>query len=64
MASTAAPPDFFGLSSTGLGEYHFGRIIRAVQDMQRLPAPGGSPDEDDTCLEMELKIQNVSGLQL
>ena len=64
MAITVAPPGFFGLSSTGLGEYHFGRIIRAVQNMQRLPAPGGRPDEDDTCSEMELQIQNVSGQTL
>ena len=57
---------FFGLSSTGLGEYHFRCIIRAVQNMQRLPAPGGRPDEDDSdmCWEMELQIQNVSGRTL
>ena len=45
---------FFGLSSTGLGECHFRRIITAVQNMQRLPAPWGRPDENDMCSEMEL----------
>jgi sugar phosphate isomerase/epimerase len=55
------PITFFGLSSTGLGENHFRRIIRAVDTLPRIPAPGGRPAEDGTCSEMVLELQNVSG---
>ena len=53
------PITFFGLSSSGLGEFHFRRIIRAVDTLPRIPAPGGRPAEDGTCSEMVL--DNVSG---
>jgi hypothetical protein len=39
---------FFGLSSTGLDEFHYHRIIRAVQNMPRIPNPTGRPDVNDT----------------
>ena len=55
------PITFFGLSSTGLGENHFRRIIRAVDTLPRIPAPGGRPAEDGTCSEMVLELLNVSG---
>ena len=55
------PITFFGLSSTGLGEHHFRRIIRAVDTLPRIPAPGGRPAEDGTCSEMVLELLNVSG---
>ena len=58
------PITFFGLSSTGLGEFRFCRIIRAVDNIPRIPAPGGRHDEDVMCSEMELQIQNVSGRTL
>ena len=53
------PITFFGLSSTGLEDFHFRRIIRAVDTLPRIPAPGGRPAEDGTCSEMV--FQNVSG---
>lgn len=55
------PITFFGLSSTGLGEFHFRRIIRAVDTLPPIPAPGGRPAEDGTCSEMVLELLNVSG---
>ena len=55
------PITFFGLSSTGLGEHHFRRIIRAVDTLPPIPAPGGRPAEDGTCSEMVLELLNVSG---
>jgi hypothetical protein len=51
---------FFGLSSTGLDEFHYRRIIRAVQNMPRLPGPTGRPDVNYTSSGMELQIQNAS----
>lgn len=55
------PITFFGLSSTGLGEFHFRRIIRAVDTLPPIPAPGGRSAEDGTCSEMVLELLNVSG---
>ncbi len=56
---------FFGLSSTGLDEFHYSRIIRAVPlNMPRLPGPTGRPDLNETSSEMELQIQNASALTL
>jgi hypothetical protein len=55
---------FFGLSSTGLDEFHYRRIIRAVQNMPRLPCPTGRPDIHETSSEMELQIQNACVLTL
>ena len=48
------PITFFGLSSTGLGEHDFRRIIRAVDNLPPIA-------EDGTCSEMVLELLNVSG---
>ena len=48
------PITFFGLSSTGLGEHDFRRIIRAVDTLPPIA-------EDGTCSEMVLELLNVSG---
>ena len=48
------PITFFGLRSTGLGEYRFRSIIKALNTLPR-------PAEDGTCSEMVLQLQNVSG---
>jgi hypothetical protein len=58
------PMLFFGLSSTGLDEIHYRRIIRAVLEMPRLPGPTGRPDVNETSSEMELQIQNASARTL
>jgi hypothetical protein len=47
------------LSSTGLDEPHFRRIITAVQRMPRLMDPTGRPDIDAEDLDMHLEILNV-----
>ncbi len=58
------PMLFFGLSSTGLDEFHYRHIIRAVLNMPRLPGPTGRPDVNEMSSEMELQIQNVSAQTL
>ncbi len=58
------PIIFFGLSSTGLDEFHFRCIIKAVQNRPHLPNPTGRPDVNDTCSEMELQIQIASARKL
>ncbi len=61
------PMLFIGLGSTGLGsldEFHYCCIIRAVQNMPRLPGSTGRPDANDMSSEMELQIQNASAQTL
>ena len=54
----------FLLSSTGLDEHHFSRIICAVQRTPRLMDPTGCPDVDTEDLEMRLELLNVSIFQM
>ena len=62
-----APITKFLLSSTGLGEPHFRRILEAVQRMPRLMDPTGPwtqrPDVAEEDLEMRLEMLNVSVFQ-
>ena len=62
-----SPITKFLLSSTGLGEPHFRRILEAVQIMPRLMDPMGPwtqrPDVPEEDLEMRLELLNVSVFQ-
>ena len=62
-----SPITKFLLSSTGLGEPHFRRILEAVQIMPRLMDPTGPwtqrPDVPEEDLEMRLELLNVSVFQ-
>ena len=62
-----SPITKFLLSSTGLGEPHFRRILEAVQRMPRLMDPTGPwtqrPDVAEEDLEMRLEMPNVSVFQ-
>ncbi len=57
---TSAPINKFILSSTGLDEQHFRRIVLAVQRMPRLMGPTGRPDVNARNLEMSLHMLHVS----
>jgi hypothetical protein len=62
-----SPITKFLLSSIGLGEPHFRRILEAVQDMPRPMDPTGPwtqhPDVAEEDLEMRLELLNVSVIQ-
>ncbi len=61
---TSAPITKFILSSTGLDEQHFHRIVLAVQRMPRLQGPTGRPDVNARKLEMRLDLLNASVFHL
>ena len=66
-AVSESPITKFLLSSTGLGEPHFRRILEAGQHMPRLMDPTGPwnqrPDVAEEYLEMRLEMLNVNVLQ-